>query len=106
LIVPHVAPLQPAPLTLHVTAVFELPVTVVVNCWLAAAATVALFGDTATVIAVPAATLRVPALLIAFPTLLVTTAVNSARSSEIVVGGVVYAEEIAPLIAAPFFCHW
>jgi hypothetical protein len=47
-----------------------------------------------------------PALLVALPALLVTTTVNSARLSEAVVGGVVYAEEVAPLIAAPFFCHW
>jgi hypothetical protein len=65
-----------------------------------------LFGDTAIAPAAAGATLRVPALLVALPALLVTTTVNSARSSEIVVGGVVYAEEVAPLIAAPFFRHW
>ena len=55
---------------------------------------------------VAAATLRVPALLVALPALLATTTVNSARLSEAVVGGVVYAEEVAPLMAVPFFCHW
>jgi hypothetical protein len=52
------------------------------------------------------ATLRVPALLVALPALLLTTTVNSARLSEAVVGGVVYVEEVAPLMAVPFFCHW
>jgi hypothetical protein len=54
---------------------------------------------------VVAATLRVPALLVALPALLATTTVNSARLSEAVVGGVVYAEEVAPLMEVPFFCH-
>ena len=31
-IVPHAAPLQPEPLSLQVTAVFELPVTFAANC--------------------------------------------------------------------------
>jgi hypothetical protein len=56
--------------------------------------------------AVAPATLRVPALLVALPALLLTTTVNSARLSEAVVGGVVYAEEVAPLITDPFFSHW
>jgi hypothetical protein len=56
--------------------------------------------------AVAPATLRVPALLVALPALLLTTTVNSERLSEAVVGGVVYAEEVAPLMADPFFCHW
>jgi len=56
--------------------------------------------------AVAPATLRVPALLVALPALLLTTTVNSERLSEAVVGGVEYNEEVAPLIAVPFFCHW
>jgi hypothetical protein len=44
--VPHAAPLQPAPLTLHVTAVFEVPVTVAANCWVVPSDTVALLGLT------------------------------------------------------------
>jgi len=44
--VPHAAPLQPVPLTLQVTAVFELPVTGAENCCVLPSATVALFGLT------------------------------------------------------------
>jgi len=44
--VPHAAPLQPAPLTLHFTAVFEVPVSVTWNCWVLPAATVVLTGLT------------------------------------------------------------
>jgi hypothetical protein len=60
------------------------------------------------VIATPAAaaTLSMPALLVALPALLEITTVNSARFSEAVVGGVVYNEEVAPLMAVPFFRHW
>jgi hypothetical protein len=42
--VPHAALLQPAPATLQVTDVFELPVTVAANCCLVPSATVAVFG--------------------------------------------------------------
>ncbi|MHB8499919.1 MAG: hypothetical protein ACYDCG_05800 [Candidatus Acidiferrales bacterium] len=52
-----------------------------------------------------AATLRVALVLVARPAPLVTTTAKSARLSEAVVGGVVYLEEVAPLIAVPFFCH-
>jgi hypothetical protein len=45
-------------------------------------------------------------LLVALPALLVTTTVNRARLSELVAAGVVYEEEVAPLIAAAFSCHW
>lgn len=45
-IVPHVAPVQPAPLTVQVTAVFEVPVKVPTNCWVFPTITVALFGLT------------------------------------------------------------
>jgi hypothetical protein len=48
----------------------------------------------------------VPALLVTLPAPLATVTVKSARLSAIVVGGVVYDEEFAPLIAVPFFCHW
>jgi hypothetical protein len=51
-------------------------------------------------------TLRVAALLVALPALLLTTTENCARLSAVVVGGVVYVEEVAPLTAVPFFCHW
>jgi hypothetical protein len=46
--VPHAAPPQPAPATLHVTDVFEAPVTVTVNCCVVPSATVALVGLTFT----------------------------------------------------------
>src|ERR1700674_4648057 len=103
---PHAAPLHPAPLKLQVTAAFELPFAVAVNCWVAPTVTVVLFGDTAIAPAAAGATLRVAALLVALPALLVTTTVNRAPLSELVVAGVVYAEEVAPLIAVPFFRHW
>jgi hypothetical protein len=104
--VPHVAPLHPAPLTLQVTAALEVPVTVATNCWVAPTVTVALVGDTTIAAPVVAETFRVAALLVALPALLLTTTVNSAPLSAAVVGGVVYVEEVAPLIAVPFFCHW
>ena len=43
--VPQVAPEQPAPLRLHVTAVFVVPVTADVNCWVFPATTCAVLGD-------------------------------------------------------------
>ena len=48
MIVPHAAPLQPAPETLQVTAVFVVPVTVAVNCCEAAVATFVEVGETET----------------------------------------------------------
>jgi hypothetical protein len=48
----------------------------------------------------------VAVLLVTLPALLATTTVNSGRLAETVVGGVVYDEEVAPLMAAPSFCHW
>ena len=65
-----------------------------------------LLGDTAIVTPAEAARLRVAVLLTVLPILLVTTTEKSARLSEAAVGGVVYEEDVAPLIAAPFFCHW
>jgi hypothetical protein len=44
-------------------------------------------------------------LLVMLPALLVTVTVNSAPLSEAVVAGVVYAKEVAPLMAVPFFFH-
>jgi hypothetical protein len=49
--VPQAAPLQPTPETLHVTAVFVVPVTVAENCLLPPAATWAVLGETFTEIA-------------------------------------------------------
>jgi hypothetical protein len=104
--VPHAAPLHPAPLTVQVTDVFELPLTVGANCCVLPSATVALVGFTCTATPAAAATVRVAALLVALPALLLTTTMNSARLSAFVVGGVVYSEEVAPLTAVPFFSHW
>jgi hypothetical protein len=87
--VPHAAPLHPAPLTVHVDVVFELPVIVAANCCVLPNATVALVGFTCTATPAVPATLRVAALLVALPALLLTTTVNNARLSAAEVGGVV-----------------
>jgi hypothetical protein len=47
-IVPQVAPLQPLPATLHDTAVFDVPVTVAVNCWWPPVSSCAVAGETVT----------------------------------------------------------
>jgi|SRR5271157_464630 len=44
-IAPQVAPEQPTPLRLHVTAVFVVPVTVAVNCCVFPATTCAVIGE-------------------------------------------------------------
>jgi len=46
------------------------------------------------------------ALLVAEPALLLTTTSKVAPLSEVVVAGVVWLEEVAPAMLAPFFCHW
>jgi len=48
---------------------------------------------------------RVAALLVMLPALLLTTTVNCAPLSELVVAGVVYDDEVAPLTDVPFFFH-
>jgi hypothetical protein len=48
LIVPQAAPLHPVPATLHVTAVFEVPVTDALNCCVVPMGTDALGGLTVT----------------------------------------------------------
>ena len=50
-------------------------------------------------------TVRVAAELVTLPMLLVTTTLNCEALSETIVAGVVYAGEIAPLIAEPFLFH-
>jgi hypothetical protein len=50
-------------------------------------------------------TVSVAALLVVLPTLFVTETVNFALLSADVVAGVVYVEEVAPLMAALFFFH-
>jgi len=87
--VPHAPPLQPGPPKLHVTALFALPVTVAVNCWVVPTVTVELPGATEIPTAAAVETFRVALLLTALPTLLVTVTENSARLSEPAAGGVV-----------------
>ena len=48
LIVPHVAPEHPAPVTLHVIVVFVVPVTVAWNCSDVLTAMIVTFGETVT----------------------------------------------------------
>lgn len=55
--------------------------------------------------AVVVVTVRIAALLFAAPAELLTTAENWALLSAVVTAGVVYVEEIAPMIGAPFFFH-
>jgi len=43
--VPQAVPKQPAPLRLQVTAVFVVPVTVAVNCWVFPVTTCAVVGE-------------------------------------------------------------
>ena len=88
--VPQDAPLQPVPVTLHVTAVFAVPVTVAVNCCVLPAGTSALEGVTftatgATIVTVAVANLVVSA---AEVTLTVTFA-----GEGIVVGAVYMPDE-------------
>ena len=52
-----------------------------------------------------ALTVSVAALLVVLPALLVTVTVNCAPLSPDVVAGVVYEDEVAPLIAVPPFFH-
>ena len=50
-------------------------------------------------------TVSTAALLAALPALLFTATVNLALLSAMVSAGVVYVDEFAPLIAAPFLLH-
>jgi hypothetical protein len=88
-IVPHAAPLHPAPLTLQVTPVLEFPVTFAANCWAPPAVTVVLLGFTVMTTTGTAFTVSVAALLVTFPTELLTTTVNCDPLSAAVVTGVV-----------------
>jgi hypothetical protein len=51
-------------------------------------------------------TVSAAALLVTLPAVLLTATVNCAPLSELVVAGVVYLDEVAPLMAVPFFRHW
>src|ERR1700691_3935897 len=50
-------------------------------------------------------TVKVAALLVALETLLVTITMNCALLSEAAAAGVVYEDDVAPLMTAPFFFH-
>ena len=51
-------------------------------------------------------TVRLAVVLVTLPALLLTTTVNCAPLSELVVAGVVYVEDVAPEMAVPFLFHW
>jgi hypothetical protein len=70
-----------------------------ITVWLAGCVVI----DGATVALV---TVSTAALLVALPALLLTATVNCALLLAAVSAGVVYVEEVAPLIAAPFMLHW
>ena len=55
---------------------------------------------------VAAFTVRVATLLVTLPAELLIATLNCDPLSEVVVDGVAYVAAVAPLIAAPFFCHW
>jgi hypothetical protein len=50
-------------------------------------------------------TVKVAGLLITLPALSLTAMENCAPLSDSVVAAVVYAVEVAPMIAMPFLCH-
>jgi hypothetical protein len=50
-------------------------------------------------------TVRTAELLVAFPAALLTVTLNCALLLAVVSAGVVYVEDVAPLIAAPFSFH-
>jgi hypothetical protein len=101
-----VAPPIAVPFLLHRYVSGAVPVAATVNeavfpaitVWLAGC--VVIWGATVVLVTVSTA-----ALLVALPAVLLTSAVNCALLSVIVSAGVVYVEEIAPLIAVPFFFH-
>ena len=83
-----------------------MPVAATVNAAVCPAVTVWLAGCVVIEGATAAAlTVRVAALLVTLPAELLTITVNCAPLSELVVAGVVYEVEVAPLIAVPFFFH-
>ena len=87
-IVPHAAPVQPTPLTVHVTAVFEEPVIFPANCWVRPTATVALFG-LKLIVNDAAFTVSVAVLLVTLLFELLTATLNWLPLSEVAVAGVV-----------------
>lgn len=85
----------------------DVPVAAIVNVAVFPTATVWLAGcvviDGATTGLV---TVNTAALLVALPALLLTATVNFALLSAVVSTGVVYVDDVAPLIAPPFLFHW
>ena len=102
----EVAPLIAVPFMLHWYVIGAVPLAATLNVAVFPAITVWLTGCVvmkgATVAAV---TVSTAALLVALPALLLTTAVNCALLFAVVSAGVVYDEEVAPLIAVPFMLH-
>jgi len=86
LIVPQVAPPQPVPDTVQLTAAFAVPATEAANCCENPTATETLVGVTTT--ATGASTVSVAFELVAVPIRLLTTTENSVPLSEVVVAGV------------------
>lgn len=70
-----------------------------ITVWLAGCVVMA--GATTALVTVSTA-----ALLVALPAVLLTSAVNCALLAEVVSAGVVYVDDVAPLIAVPFIFHW
>jgi hypothetical protein len=102
-----VAPLIAAPFLLHWYVMGDVPVAATVNEAALPAITVWLAGCDVMVGATTGlVTVSMAALLVALPTELLTVAVNFALLAADVSAGVVYEEEFAPLIAAPFILHW
>jgi ABC-type phosphate transport system auxiliary subunit len=63
------------------------------------------FGFTVIATSGAVLTVRIPGLLVTLPAELLTTTVKCAPSSAAVVVGVVYLEEVTPLMAIPFLLH-
>jgi hypothetical protein len=102
--------LKPAPETVTLeTVIVALPALVSVTFCVPLLATVTLPKLTADELEfskrVEVVTVSTAALLVAVPALLLTTTVNCAVLSAAVSAGVVYEDEVAPLIAAPFLLH-
>jgi hypothetical protein len=81
-----------------VQATLKVAVCPAVTVWLAGC----VVNDGATVAAL---TVSVALLLVALPATFVTTTLNNAPLSEMVVAGVVYEVEVAPLMFTPLFLH-
>jgi len=98
-----VAPLMAAPPFFHWYVSVAVPVAVTENVAVCPVNTLLLAG--CAVIEGAAFTVNVAPLLVTFPEVPVTVTVKTAPLSDAVVAGVVYEEDVAPLIAAPLFFH-